>query len=92
MSDPNQGQNLTGLKPGPSADQIHVAAMSQGCTEEGAKMVVEILQENQFLDSEAVIKEVAGGKTSDKNEVIAKVTKQAEKEDKKEKETPKSRF
>ena len=87
---PNQGQNPTGLhNTGPTADQIHVAAMSQGCTEEGAKMVVEILTENRYLDSDAVIKEVAGGKTSDKDEVIGKVTKQAEKEAEKETEKEK---
>jgi hypothetical protein len=84
---PNQGQNPTGLHDtGPSADQIHTAAMSQGCTEEGAKLVVEILTENRYLDSDDVIKEVASGKTSDKDEVIAKVTKKAEAENKKEKE------
>jgi hypothetical protein len=67
-----------------SADQIHVAAMNKGCTDEGAKLVVEILSENPYLDSEAVIKEVAGAKSSDKDDVIAKVTKKAEKEDKEE--------
>lgn len=72
-----------------SADQIHVAAMNKGCTDEGAKLVVEILTENPYLDSEAVIKEVAGAKTSDKDEVIAKVTKKAEADDKK-KEEPSS--
>ena len=96
MSNPNEGQNPTGLNMGPSADQIHVSAMNKGCTEEGAKMVVEILTENPYLDSEAVIKEIAGAKTSDKDEVVAKVTKQAEKEaekeDKKEEKTTKSRF
>jgi hypothetical protein len=61
-----------------SADQIHVSAMNKGCTEDGAKLVVEILTENPYLDSEAVIKEVAGAKTSDKDEVVAKVTKKAE--------------
>jgi hypothetical protein len=65
-----------------SADQIHVSAMNKGCTEEGAKLVVEILTENPYLDSEAVIKEVAGAKTSDKDEVVAKVTKKAESDDK----------
>lgn len=93
MSNPNSdlslgrtsSKNTTGLHDtGPSSDQIHVAAMNQGCTEEGAKIVAEILSENPYLDSEEVITEVAGGKSSDKDEVVAKVTKKAEQEDKKE--------
>lgn len=63
----------------PSKDQVIVAAMNQGCTEEGANTVFEITREYPALDLQDVIKEVAGSKSnSDKDAITGKLFKKAE--------------
>jgi flagellar motor switch protein FliG len=62
----------------PSEDQIRIHAMNGGCTEEGSKVVAEIASEYPELDLQEVIKEVAGGKSGDKDQIVGKMFKSAE--------------
>jgi hypothetical protein len=65
----------------PSADQIKVAAMNQGCTPEGAQTVVEIVREYPDLNTDEVIAEVASAKgKDDKDTITGKLFKKAENE------------
>ena len=61
-----------------SKDQVIVAAMNKGCTEQGANTVFEITREYPNLDLQDVIKEVAGSKGGDKDAITGKLFKDAE--------------
>jgi len=69
------------LTPGPTEDQIRVAAMNGGATAAGSKVVAEIVAEYPALDLNEVIAEVAGSKgKDDKDEIVNKLFKKAEKD------------